>query len=152
MKLSFPLAGQGVQQSSSAVPSRTALRSRALRPERAHRRWARAAHCRGRVQGGRRRHRRAGGHGHRDGPWPEPGAGPSPRPPPWDDTGARRALARPLLEGGDPQRRRGSDSPTAFPRPRPPEGKAHPNHRPNTEGNGEITRCHFLLESQRADR
>ena len=43
--------------------------------------------------------------------------------------GARRALGRPLLGDGDPQRRRGPDPPAAL----PPEGKANPNnHRPNT--------------------
>ena len=120
MKFSFPLAGRGMQQISRALPSRTSLRSpgAGLGPLTA------GARCRApgadteelvgtvtktglgwsRVQYRHRVH-----------------------PLRWH--GARRALGRPLLGDGDPQRRRGPDPPAAL----PPEGKANPNnHRPNT--------------------
>lgn len=147
MKFSFPLAGRGMQQISRALPSRTSLRSQARRQEREPRRWARAAHRRGKVQGGRRRHGRAGGHGHQDGPWPEPGAVPSPRPP-RDDMGPGELWAGLSWEM---ETHRGAVAQTH-------QQLSHLKERPiqttiaQTPGNGEITRCHFLLGSQLADR
>lgn len=142
-----------MQLSSSAVLSRTPLRSRALRRELQHRTWARAVTA---GAGGRACSadgEELGGHGHQDGSRPEPGAATASTP--RTDSETRRALARPLLKDADAQRSRGSGlthSSPAAPSTRRKGPSKHPSLKPPRETEKQPTRCHCVLDSQLPDR